>query len=284
MKSIRRLAGLFLSTTLTIGTTQQSFAAPLKIKETLSLSNGVNIPLTWLIPSESIAGPRALVILQHGMMRNAEKMMALAQSLVSRNIEVVLPTMKDSQNLDEALPKLFAEAFELKQADPQGRAIPEKLILAGFSAGARFLSQVAPLINKSRTIRGVILLDPVTGNRPIQQMGVRIPVPYFTMFAKPSTCNANGVAFPLFASGRYETHGFRLKTASHCDFEGESSDALCYLSCGSSPQENKAVIQKFATEWISALIDSDSPSADYLPGGKVFQDLETKGMFDTIFK
>ncbi|MEN9825208.1 MAG: hypothetical protein RI953_953 [Pseudomonadota bacterium] len=264
---------------------QSSFAGGKKFRETLSLDTNLSIPLTWLHPESKSTPPRALVILQHGMMRNAEKMMALAQSLVDRNIEVVLPGITDSQTMDPLFPEMFANAFDKKQNDPAGRTLPGKILMAGFSAGARFLSHVAGLLqNKQRDIRGVVLMDPVIGLLPEQQLGPRLPVPYFTILAKPSRCNSDGSAFPLFESGQFETQGFRLKTASHCDFEGKSSDSLCYVFCGSSPRENSEVIRTFVTEWISGLVDSEAPHVDYLPGGKIFMFWQNQGLFDTIFK
>ena len=54
-----------------------------KRKAQLPINNGQQtLPLTWLIPKLSQNSPRALVVLQHGMMRQAENMMALAESLV----------------------------------------------------------------------------------------------------------------------------------------------------------------------------------------------------------
>ncbi|MFZ9519672.1 MAG: hypothetical protein ACO3A4_04265 [Silvanigrellaceae bacterium] len=256
-----------------------------KFREYLALDSNLNIPLTWLHPESTATHPRALVILQHGMMRNAEKMMALAQSLVERNIEVVLPGITDTQAMDPLFPELFANAFDKKQVDPAGRSLPNKILMAGFSAGARFLSHVAGLLqNKQRDIRGVVLMDPVIGLLPEQQLGPRLPIPYFTILAKPSRCNSDGNAFPLFESGQFETQGFRLKTASHCDFEGKSSDPLCYVFCGSSPRENSEVIRTFVTEWISGLVDSEKPHIDYLPGGKIFTFWQNQGLFDSIFK
>jgi hypothetical protein len=264
-----------------------ALAGGFKFKDTLELNEGVSIPLTWLKPENTNTRPRALVILQHGMMRNAEKMMSLAQSLVEKNIEVLLPGIKDPQYMDPLFPELFVEAFEKKFALPGNLsqpAQPTKMLLAGFSAGARFLTHVANLFyKKQKDLRGVLLLDPVVGDLPEQHLGPRLPIPYFAILAKPSRCNADGNAFPLFESGRFEAQGFRLKTASHCDFEGRSSDALCYLYCGSSPRQNAEAIRVFATEWISGLIDSNAPNTDYLPGGKVFLQWQNQGLFDSIF-
>ena len=125
---------------------QNSFASGKKFRETLSLDTDLSIPLTWLHPDSTSTPPRALVVLQHGMMRNAEKMMALAQSLVDKNIEVVLPGITDSQAMDPLFPELFANAFDKKLTDPEGRALPSRVLMAGFSAGARFLSHVAGLL------------------------------------------------------------------------------------------------------------------------------------------
>jgi hypothetical protein len=263
---------------------QAAHAVGFKFKETLELSEGVTMPLTWLKPEKSDVPARALVILQHGMMRNAEKMMSLAQSLVERNIEVLLPGIKDPQYMDPLFPEMFVEAFEKKFSSSQSPDRPTKMLLAGFSAGARFLSHAANLFyKKQKDLRGVLLLDPVVGGLPEQHLGPRLPLPYFAILAKPSRCNADGNAFPLFESGRFEAQGFRLKSASHCDFEGRSSDALCYLYCGSSPRQNAEAIRFFATEWISGLIDSQNPHTDYLPGGKVFLQWQNQGLFDSIF-
>jgi|GEM_PF-677734 len=262
-----------------------STAAGIKSKDTLKLDDGTELSLTWLIPKFENAAPRALVILQHGMMRRAEKMLSIAHGLLAKNIEVVLPDVSDSQFLDPLFPESFVRAFGKKRLDPAGQSLPNRLLLAGFSAGARFLSHVAALLpNEEQSLRGVLLLDPVVGELPEQQLGPRLQVPYFTILAKPSRCNAEGNVFSLLESGRFQTIGFRLKTASHCDFEGQSSDMLCYLYCGQSSHKNSDAIKFFATEWISGLIDSDSPHSDYLPGGKVFENWQQLGIFDTVFK
>ncbi|NBX18023.1 MAG: hypothetical protein EBR09_11720 [Proteobacteria bacterium] len=259
-------------------------AGGFKLRDTLELNESVTVPLTWLKPDQNGTPSRALVILQHGMMRNAEKMMSLAQSLVERNIEVLLPSIKDPQYMDPLFPEMFVDAFEKKFGSGRSQDIPSKILLAGFSAGARFLTHAANLFyQKQREIRGILLLDPVVGDLPEQQLGPRLPLPYFAILAKPSRCNANGNAFPLFESGRFEVQGFRLKSASHCDFEGRSSDAVCYMYCGSSPRQNAEAVKFFATEWLTGLIDSQSPHTDYLPGGKVFLQWQNQGLFDSIF-
>jgi hypothetical protein len=256
-----------------------------KLSDTLPLEDGTNLQLTWLMPPKSASAPRALVILQHGMMRHASNMMALARSLTMRNIEVLLPDLTDEHFFNPLFPEVFARAISKKTLDPQGNPLPEKLLLAGFSAGARFLSHVAGLLQSEQLkLRGVLLLDPVVGELPEQQLGPRQVVPYFTILAKPSRCNADGRIFPILESGRFETQGFRLKSASHCDFEGKSSDALCYIYCGLSHRHNAQAIELFSTEWISGLIDTESPSADFLPGGEVFEAWNKRGVFDSIFK
>jgi hypothetical protein len=276
---------LFLAMSMICSTAPMSFAAAgPKFQDNLNLDNGSRLPLTWLMP-ENPSAPRAMVLLQHGMMRHAENMMSLAKALARRDIEVVLPDITDEQFLDPLFPEVFAKAFSQKSKDPRGNPLPEKLILAGFSAGARFLSHVAALIeNDQQNLRGVLLLDPVVGQLPEQQLGPRLNVPYFTILAKPSRCNADGNVFPLLESGRFQTLGFRLKSASHCDFEGRTSDTLCYLYCGLSPRKNTEAIEVFASEWISGLIDSNLPHVDFLPGGKVFEQWQNQGLFDSVFK
>jgi len=284
MKFVRKkLLVLCASASVCIANNQAN-AGGLKFKENLDLGDGVTIPLTWLKPENKSSPPRAIVIIQHGMMRNAEKMMSLAQALVERNIEVLMPGLKDPQYMDPLFPEMFVNAFDKKFKGNSGEALPKKLLMAGFSAGARFLTHVAGLFyNRHRDIRGILLLDPVVGELPEQHLGPRLPLPYFAILAKPSRCNADGNAYPLFESGRFEAQGFRLKTASHCDFEGRSSDALCYMYCGTSARQNAEAVKLFATEWISGLVDSESPHTDYLPGGRVFLQWQNQGLFDTIF-
>lgn len=254
-----------------------------KLKAQLPINNGQALQLTWLLPKWAEQAPRALVVVQHGMMRQAENMMSLAQALVSKNIEVVLPTISDDQYLDKSFPETFAESFSKLTHNPQGRTLPSKLLLVGFSAGARFLSHAAGLISNSQDIRGVLLLDPVVGQLPDQQLGPQLNVPYFTILGRPSRCNAEGSVFPLLESGQFQTRGFRLKTGSHCDFEGRSSDFLCYAYCGFSPKKNAQAIEVFVSEWASGLIDRDEPDTDYLPGGRVFNQWQNQGLFDSIF-
>jgi predicted esterase len=254
------------------------------MKAQLPIGNGHDaLQLTWLIPKLSHSSPRALVILQHGMMRHAENMMSLAEALVSKNIEVMLPSISDEQYLNTLFPEEFAESFSKLTRNPAGQTLPAKLLLVGFSAGARFLSHAAGLIRNTQNIRGVLLLDPVVGHLPEQQLGPQLSVPYFTILGRPSRCNAEGSVFPLLESGQYQARGFRLKTASHCDFEGRSSDFLCYMYCGFSPKKNTRAIEIFVSEWVSGLIDNDEPDFAYLPGGKVFEHWQNQGIFDSVF-
>ncbi len=283
MKLIAKLLLLALVVAVPCARPAQAFNAS-KLSDTLPLEDGTNLQLTWLTPKKSASPPRALVILQHGMMRHASNMMALARTLTQRNLEVLLPDLTDEHFFNPQFPEVFARAIAKKTANPQGEPLPEKLVLAGFSAGARFLSRVAGLLQSEHLkLRGVLLLDPVVGENPEQQLGQRLDVPYFTILAKPSRCNAEGSIFPLLKSGRFTTQGFRLKSASHCDFEGKTSDAMCYLYCGLSHRHNAQAIELFSTEWISSLIESDAPSADYLPGGEVFEAWNKRGVFDSIF-
>ncbi|MBM3381083.1 MAG: hypothetical protein FJY29_01415 [Betaproteobacteria bacterium] len=284
MKLMLKLSLLALLTLLPEYRPAQAFAGS-KLSDTLPLEDGTKLQLTWLMPQKNASAPRALVIIQHGMMRHAINMMALARSLTLRNIEVLLPDLTDEHFFNPLFPEIFARAIAKKTVDPQGNPLPQKLLLAGFSAGARFLSRVAGLLQTEHLkLRGVLLLDPVIGENPEQQLGPRLDVPYFTILAKPSRCNADGRIYPLLESGLFETQGFRLKSASHCDFEGKSSDTLCYLYCGLSHQHNAQAVELFSTEWISGLIDNDSPSVDFLPGGQVFETWNKRGVFDTIFK
>jgi len=281
-----KLSNLLKSTTLLVSlfTIQAAFAVnATKLKAQLPISNGQALQLTWLVPKLSQSSPRALVVLQHGMMRQAENMMSLAQTLVSKNIEVVLPSISDEQYLDTLFPEVFAESFSKLTHNPEGQTLPKKLLLVGFSAGARFLSHAAGLLKNVQDIRGVLLLDPVVGQLPEQQLGPQLNVPYYAILGRPSRCNAEGSVFPLLESGQYQTRGFRLKTASHCDFEGRSSDFLCYLYCGFSPKKNTQAIEIFVGEWISGLVDNDEPDFDYLPGGKVFEHWQEQGVFDSVF-
>jgi hypothetical protein len=281
MKLSLKLLSVLVTSALCLTQSPAAIASS-KIQDALALEDGSKLPLTWLLPKSA---PRALVVLQHGMMRHAEHMMSLASALVSRDIEVVLPDLTDEQFFDPLFPEIFARAFSLRTKDPRGQHLPEKLLLAGFSAGARFLSHVAALLPTDLySLRGVLLLDPVVGQLPEQQLGRQLDVPYFTILAKPSRCNADGNVFQLLESGRYQSQGFRLKSASHCDFEGRSSDMLCYIYCGFSPRVNVTAVEVFASEWLSGLIDAQSPHADYLPGGKVFDQWQNKGLFDSVFK
>lgn len=263
--------------------TSQVQAGILKSKERLDLPSGESVPLTWLRSDNARSTPRALVLVQHGMMRKAENMIALAQTLVEKNLEVLLPTVKDSQVLQSSFPESFTQAILEKKSDPQGNPLPNKILMIGFSAGARFLNHVASvLLARQHDVRGIVFLDPVVGSQSNQQLGPRLPLPYLTILGTPHRCNAYGNSYSILTSGQFDVEGFRLKNTSHCDFEGESTDSMCQFYCGSTSKINGQAIQLFASEWISSLVDSDKPNADYLPGGKVFLQWQNKGFFDAV--
>ena len=146
------------------GASQPAEPVPARHEAFLALA-GERVSVEWHLPPASAAPPRGLVTLQHGFMRQCHHLRGTAAAIARAGLATLcLNTSVAGGN--PALAHRLADALAGGQVRlPDGRELPARIVVAGFSAGAHFavvlgarLVDVAPA-----RVAGAVLLDPVAG-------------------------------------------------------------------------------------------------------------------------
>lgn len=277
------------------------------------------VPLLWWVPEGQA---RSLVVVQHGFARRGDRMADLCDHLARAGHLVVAPSLPSAGVLGftvgnlgnntpclRALAMLFGcsgERVELERSwreatgrgvatrlgDAAGggpfsvrgdRALPQRLVLVGHSAGAEAVAHIGGTIrtrHDASRLAGVILLDPVpsrTGSNLAVGLANLGPVPVRVIAAKPGPCNAQGVGVDAVRASRSGFVGVRLLTGSHADAEGASTTRPAVRVCGAPDPRNVAALQRLTCAWVGAAL-AGLESGPCFPGGEVLEDLVATGV------
>ena len=149
-------------------------------------------------------------------------------------------------NARPVLARRLAQALAEGEIAPPGRAMPERVVVSGHSAGAHFAVVLgAELARRApQRLAGAVLLDPVAGRgfeealQALSQTGLR---PVLSVAAREHPCNARHNAHPALrrlreatvAAGRDGLAGVvQGEGSTHMDAEGENTDLLAWAACG----------------------------------------------------
>ena len=247
---------------------------------------GERLLAEWHLPPAGARPPRGLVTLQHGFMRQCHHLRGTAAALAGAGLATLcLNTSVAGGN--PALARDLADALAGGQLTlPAGDELPDRIVVAGFSAGAHFavvlgarLAEVA-----SPRLAGAVLLDPVAGRAfepALQQLSARGERPVLSLAAKSDGCNARHNAHPALrrmaeaarAAGREDFAGVIFGSRStHMDAEGEDSDWLAFMACGRFWPDATivATLRTLAAAWAADLVDARR-SGPAWPGGAMLQ-------------
>lgn len=272
----------------------------------LPCSGTTNVSADWYVPVDAI--PTGFIWLQHGFARGKANVVALGTEYASRGFVVVAPSLGafGSCNINDgathtAIANLLAgstgagsaleasyDAARTKLSLPAAN-LPPKFVVSGHSAGGAAMTVVGGLVNSnpSSTVRdrlkGVVLLDPVenTSNGMAAQLPNLTSKPVLTVSAPNSSCNSNTSGTSALLAKRSGFAGVRLATGCHCDAEGDSTDVLCTLVCGTPTAENKAVLQQLAADWASDMLRNATTAGAY-PGGEYYEGKKAAGTILTL--
>lgn len=237
---------------------------------------GQELTAVWTRPA---GPPRALVTLQHGFARRCANLATTAARLAGLGLLTLCidaPMARGNPALADAL----AAALSNGLPGPDGAALPERIIVAGHSAGAAFAARLGARLDAVAPARlaGAILFDPVATNsfaadlRSLARAGLR---PVLAVTAPASGCNAQHSAYSALRSLRTEAQaaghdnvvGIELGAgASHADVEGEDSDWIAAAACGRPLPSHTESLRTLAAQWASAVADGAPPRLD-LPAG-----------------
>ncbi len=248
---------------------------------------GKDYNVDWYLPEGPAA---ALITVQHGFSRNCGHVRGTATRLMERGL-MALCVNASMAGGNPALAEALAAKLLSGITAPGGRALPERIVVGGHSAGGHFASRLGWQLNASapQRLAGAVLFDPVaaggsftTNLMAISATGLR---PVLVISANPSGCNANNNAYPALrqlrqdaiGAGRDGFVGLQLTDRStHVDAEGRDTNALGVVACGQGrPQpSNTETLRTLAVQWA---LDQASGlrSESFYPGGSY-----VKGLID----
>ena len=267
------------------GATPATPPAPSRHADTLVLG-AARVPAEWHTPHPSAGAPRGLVTLQHGFMRQCHHLRGTAVAIARAGLATLcLNTSVAGGN--PALAHDLADALASGRLKlPDGTELPDRIVVAGFSAGAHFavvagarLAEVAPA-----RLGGAVLLDPVAGRAfepALERLSARGERPVLSLAAKSDGCNARHNAHPALrrmaeaarAAGREDFAGVVFGARStHMDAEGEDTDWLAFMACGRLWPDAAIVsaLRSLAATWASDLVQGRR-SGPAWPGGAMLQ-------------
>ncbi|WP_067701478.1 hypothetical protein [Nocardia jejuensis] len=260
---------------------------------------------SWYLPP---GAPRGLIWLQHGFARTSDNVADLAAGFAAAGYLVFTPSLPfldlsgctlqnlgDNTGFLDNVAQLFATASDpdgalarnlRSAATPLGRAeltIPPNLVFIGHSAGAEAVEYVAHRLHTDHpaawaALRGLILLDPVKSflgdntDTALTDLD-RTELPILTVSAPPSLCNNLGSGTTAMQTLLHRPYlGIRISSGVHTDAEGDSTDIIGEIACGTPESVNIATLHKLTLGWAGDYLDG-TRTADYYPPAAPITDI-----------
>ena len=245
---------------------------------------GADYDVDWFLPTGEAA---ALVTVQHGFSRHCDNVRGTGERFMAGGM-MGLCVNASMAGGNPALAEALAVTLLSGITAPGGRALPDKFIVGGHSAGGHFASRLGWKLAALAPQRlfGAVLFDPVAANgftdnlMVVSATGQR---PVYAVSSNPSGCNAQNNAYPALrqvqrdaqGAGRDGFVGLQLTDRStHIDVEGGDTDLLAVLACGQGPPRpsNTEVLRALVTQWVNDMAIGVRRPDDY-PGGSVVDGL-----------
>lgn len=221
----------------------------------------------WTLPAD--AAP-ALVLLQPGYSRRCDHLRTTARQIRDQGLVVLCidaPMAGGNPALADALAAVLAGGLPL----PDGAPLPPRVIVGGHSAGAAFAARVGARLDQlaPERLAGALLIDPVAvvgfsdHLRAVSRRGER---PVLAVRSNSSECNARhsaSAALHQLAREAAPGRGFAgvqlTEGSTHIDVEGEDSDAIARLACGTPLPANIVRVRTLAADWAAQLARGVAP-------------------------
>lgn len=189
------------------------------------------------------------VALAHGFARGRHRHAATARHLAERGFVVLVADLAGLLGGERAREAIVAgtrghvEWLRARAATPGdplfGLVDPERLALAGFSAGGAVAFEAAA----QARVRAVVLLDAVPWKRTIAAARAMPATRLLSLRSEPSACNGKGTVRELLAGLPFGSEDVRIAGATHCDAE-DPTDGVCRLFCGGSSERARAAYRR----------------------------------------
>lgn len=250
--------GLLLAGCANLAPLRETDAAGALVPSTMQL-DGAPTAAQWYLPAGEAS---ALIVLQHGFTRACGHLRGTSRQLMATGL-LVLCVDAPMAGGNPALAGDLARQLAALRTAPDGRALPERIIVAGHSAGAVFAAALGAALDRiaPERLAGALLFDPVATDRfeaDLRAVSASGRRPVWAVMAPPHRCNAMSNALPALRSIRSEALaaqrdgfvGVRLAAgASHADIEGEDSDGLAALACGRPQTQQITQVRAIAVAW-----------------------------------
>jgi hypothetical protein len=234
----------------------------------------------WLPTGEALA----LATVQHGFARDCAAVRETARQIARRGL-MTLCVDATMAGGNPALADALAAALLSGLTAPGGRALPQRIVVGGHSAGAPFAVRLGQHIAAAAPARlaGAVLFDPVAAagfGVDLTGLSAAGQRPVLAITANAAGCNAQHNAYPAMrqlrrkalAAGRSGFVGLQLTQGStHVDVEGEDTSALAVAACGQGrPQpQNVQVLRELAATWAQDMALGRRTASAYPGGGFV---------------
>ena len=232
------------------------------------------VPADWYFPTDP--DPERLIYLQHGFLASGRFYSYTAATLAEQTHSIVVaPTVTSNffasdgfwiggAPLQRAVADLFVGERDALTASAiaagfDGAALPQRVVIAGHSAGGGLALAVAGYMVENGTIddlAGLVLLDGVAlgdASAVIDKIPDYLPV--YQIASPPYAWNMFGTTSDALAQARPgRFNGVELVGGSHIDAMQGGNPLLqfaAYLVAGFSQQQNIEAVKILATGWIN---------------------------------
>jgi pimeloyl-ACP methyl ester carboxylesterase len=244
----------------------------------------------WYLPQGTAS---ALMVLNHGFTRGCGNLRGTSKAIAEKGVMVLCVNGDMTAGNPELADALGDLMTQRALTPPSGKALPQRYLVGGHSAGGHFASELGARIDADgySDFAGAILFDPVasadfTANlEAISDGGGR---PVLAVTARPSVTNLfNNSADALVGLDsdyagiqlvwtRY-TLGFPSGGSCHIDVEGENTDIIGIAGAGCNASSTQtARLRDFGSAWANDLATGSHTSAYYCTDANVVSTCGTK--------
>ena len=271
------LGGMVMTAPAANAVTCNNFSSSLGVCENVQMNiGGTNYSVDWYLPHATAS---AVMNLQHGFTRNCGHLRGTSKAIMEKGV-MVFCVNADMTGGNPGFADTLGAAMNARTVTPPlGKALPQKYIVGGHSAGGHFASELGERLNALGypNLKGAVLFDPVasgdfTANLAAISAGDTRPV--LSVAARPSLANLSNNSFGALESlpstyvgiqlvwEKFNFGVFPVGGSCHIDVEGENTDAIGVLGAGCSANSTQtARLRDFGSNWAKDLATGTKTAA-----------------------
>jgi pimeloyl-ACP methyl ester carboxylesterase len=210
------------------------------------------------------------MLLQHGFFRSCPNLRGTSKAIMEQGV-MVLCVNADMTGGNPGLGRALGDLLASRElAPPAGKALPERYVVGGHSAGGNFAGVVGARLAELGypSLEGAVLFDPVAAGgftANLQAISAAGSRPVLSVASSPAFANLFNNSFgalkdlsntfvgvQLNWTGFF--FGFPYGPSCHTDVEGENSDLLAGIAIACTPTAaNTSRLRELSSTWASDL-------------------------------